>query len=155
VAADIESRLGADPLREPLWVLLARAHAAAGDQAAALEALRRAKQVLADELGVDPGPELQQVQAQVLAQDPALLPAHRRLPPGLAGPTAAPSPAARGNWPGSMPFGQDATWASGRCGSSDRPAPAGGGWPRSSPTGSLPPASRSGSTRHSLRRPAC
>jgi DNA-binding SARP family transcriptional activator len=41
VAADIESRLGADPLREPLWVLLARAHAAAGDQAAALEALRR------------------------------------------------------------------------------------------------------------------
>ena len=41
-------------------------------QAAALAALRRAREVLADELGVDPGPALRSLEAEVLAQSPGL-----------------------------------------------------------------------------------
>ena len=62
------------PLREPAWALLVRAHAAADDQSAALATIERARQVLAEELGVDPGEELRTLQARVLAQDPALRP---------------------------------------------------------------------------------
>jgi len=46
------------PLRERLWALHALALTRAGRQAEALEALREARTVLADELGLDPGAEL-------------------------------------------------------------------------------------------------
>ena len=44
----------------------------AGRQADALDAYRRARAALVDELGLEPGPELQRLEAAVLAQDPAL-----------------------------------------------------------------------------------
>src|SRR5258708_28613693 len=57
---------------EPLLVLgLYRS----GRQAEALAAVRRVRGLLADQLGVDPGPELQRLEQQVLRQDPDLLPA--------------------------------------------------------------------------------
>jgi DNA-binding SARP family transcriptional activator len=43
------------PLREESWRLLALALYDAGRQGDALAALRRAREVLADELGLDPG----------------------------------------------------------------------------------------------------
>jgi DNA-binding SARP family transcriptional activator len=41
-------------------------------QADALDALRRCTELLRDELGIDPGPELRELERRVLRQDPAL-----------------------------------------------------------------------------------
>ncbi|WP_222849338.1 AfsR/SARP family transcriptional regulator [Trebonia kvetii] len=57
------------PLRERLWALLMRALEAAGRRAEALEIYAQARQVIADELGVDPGSELQRLYADLLAAD--------------------------------------------------------------------------------------
>jgi DNA-binding SARP family transcriptional activator len=55
-------RLLADyPLREELWALLMRALYSSGRQAEALEAYAQAREVIAEELGVDPSAELQQL----------------------------------------------------------------------------------------------
>ena len=55
------------PLREEGWRLLALALYSSGRQADALSALRRARTILGDELGVDPGPALVDLEAAVLA----------------------------------------------------------------------------------------
>jgi predicted ATPase/DNA-binding SARP family transcriptional activator len=60
------------PLRERLWAELILALYRSGRQGDALAAYRRARAVLAAELGVEPGPELRKLQAAVLCQDPAL-----------------------------------------------------------------------------------
>ncbi|WP_435581951.1 BTAD domain-containing putative transcriptional regulator [Amycolatopsis thermoflava] len=69
---DLEAHTGAHPLRENGWRLLALALYRAGRQGDALAALRRARQALADELGVDPGPDLRELEAGILAQAPEL-----------------------------------------------------------------------------------
>ncbi|TSD93632.1 AAA family ATPase [Skermania sp. ID1734] len=56
------------PLREESWRLFALALYASGRQGDALAAIRRARNTLADELGIDPGPALAQLEADVLAQ---------------------------------------------------------------------------------------
>lgn len=76
--AGLESTLVADPLRERRWSLLMLALYRAGRQNDALRAFQRARTVLADELGLDPGPELRQLEAAILAHDPALQAATRR-----------------------------------------------------------------------------
>ncbi|GAA4397085.1 hypothetical protein GCM10023168_01720 [Fodinibacter luteus] len=70
--AELEHLVTLHPLRERLWALLARALYGAHRQGDALAALRRARDHLADELGVDPGPELRRVEELVLRQDPEL-----------------------------------------------------------------------------------
>jgi len=69
---EIEALLAEEPLREERWRLLALALYQAHRQADGLAALRRARQRLADELGVDPGPALRALEAQMLAQSPSL-----------------------------------------------------------------------------------
>ena len=68
-------RLLADhPLREGLWLLLMRALDGAGRHAEALEAYGRARTAIADQLGVDPGVELRQLYADLLAKDSTGIP---------------------------------------------------------------------------------
>ncbi|MFI6820505.1 tetratricopeptide repeat protein [Micromonospora sp. NPDC050187] len=57
------------PLHEPLQACLVVTLAAAGQQAAALGAYEEIRRRLADELGIDPGPELATAHRTVLGQD--------------------------------------------------------------------------------------
>lgn len=83
------------PLRERLWALLVRALDVAGRRAEALEAYARAREVIAEQLGVDPGSELQQLHAGLLAADAAPRPAAPPAPRPGRPPAAAPAPAPR------------------------------------------------------------
>jgi DNA-binding SARP family transcriptional activator/DNA-binding CsgD family transcriptional regulator len=85
---ELETLVARDPLREERWRLLTLALYRAHRQADALSALRRARKKLADELGVDPGRALRELEADVLAQAPSL-----DAPPPPALPTAPASPA--------------------------------------------------------------
>ncbi|UWP78559.1 AAA family ATPase [Dactylosporangium fulvum] len=69
---ELERHAQAHPLREQAVHLLATALYRAGRQADALATLRQARERLADELGVDPGPALRALEADVLAQAPHL-----------------------------------------------------------------------------------
>jgi DNA-binding SARP family transcriptional activator/tetratricopeptide (TPR) repeat protein len=60
------------PLREPFWVQLMTALYRCNRQADALEAYQRVRGLVADELGVDPGPELRGLHQAILTNDPAL-----------------------------------------------------------------------------------
>ena len=58
VLAEARERVDEAPARERRWALLALTLYRAGQQAEALQTLRQVRAVLADELGLDPGPEL-------------------------------------------------------------------------------------------------
>ena len=73
VLTDLRASVRAHPMRERRWALLARAEYQSGRQAEALRTLREVRAVLARELGVDPGPELVELERAILAQDPALV----------------------------------------------------------------------------------
>jgi DNA-binding SARP family transcriptional activator len=74
--ADLVGELGAlvaqQPLRERLRGQLMLALYRSGRQAEALSAYRQAQRELADELGLDPGEELQRLEQAILRQDPAI-----------------------------------------------------------------------------------
>jgi hypothetical protein len=82
------------PLREEGWRLLALTLYATGRQADALAALRRARATLAEELGIDPGPLLAEVEADVLAQRVELPAAPAVAVPAPAPPAEPPAPPA-------------------------------------------------------------
>ncbi|MFC4057223.1 BTAD domain-containing putative transcriptional regulator [Planomonospora corallina] len=87
---DAAEGLVAHPLRENAVRLLALAHYRSGRQAEALAALRRTREALADELGVDPGPALRTLEADILNHSAALDASRAVSAP--ARPSAAPSP---------------------------------------------------------------
>ena len=89
--ADLERLVTEHPMRERLWALLMRGLYLQGRQADALAAYERARRWLSDEIGVDPGAELQELHARVLAQDATLSPAAAasELPAPLRPPTFA------------------------------------------------------------------
>jgi WD40 repeat protein/DNA-binding SARP family transcriptional activator len=68
----LETMVREEPLRERRWGQLMFALCRSGRQAEALQAFTRARSVLVDELGIEPGPDLQRLQAAILAQDPKL-----------------------------------------------------------------------------------
>ena len=70
---ELEAAVRAEPYRERRWELLILALYRSGRQAEALAALRRVRARLADDLGIDPGPALQDLEGRLLAQDPGLL----------------------------------------------------------------------------------
>lgn len=69
---ELEALIVADPYREHIYAMLMLALYRAGRQADALETYRRARHVLIEELGLEPGPELTGLEAAILSQDPAL-----------------------------------------------------------------------------------
>ncbi|WP_326795094.1 winged helix-turn-helix domain-containing protein [Streptomyces sp. NBC_01808] len=82
LAAELGALLAQHPLREPLWGRLMLALHRAGRRSDALRTYARARRMLADELGVEPGAQLQEVHAAVLAggREPAPRPAAAERP---------------------------------------------------------------------------
>ncbi|MEU6414058.1 BTAD domain-containing putative transcriptional regulator [Microbispora sp. NPDC046933] len=66
--ADLERLVEVYPFRERLWGLLVLALYRSGRQTDALGALRRARALLAEEMGLEPGPELRRLEQAVLEQ---------------------------------------------------------------------------------------
>jgi len=70
--SDLESAVATYPYQEGLWELLITALYRAGRQADALATFQRVRSLLADELGLAPGPRLQELERQILVHDSTL-----------------------------------------------------------------------------------
>src|SRR5438477_7989155 len=85
---ELQVLVGEHPLRERLRAQLMLALYRAGRQAEALDAYQQAREVLVEELGIEPSPVLQRLQKGILIQDPAL-----ELRAGIAAPNGFARPA--------------------------------------------------------------
>ncbi|MGH3756277.1 AfsR/SARP family transcriptional regulator [Actinophytocola sp.] len=72
VAGELAALVDEHPLRERLHEFLMLALYRSGRQAEALEACRRARAMLVEELGIEPGPSMQRLETAILNRDPAL-----------------------------------------------------------------------------------
>lgn len=72
LVGELEALVREHPLRERLQAQLMLALYRSGRQTEALERYRQARGALADELGIEPGRELQDLEQAILAQDPEL-----------------------------------------------------------------------------------
>jgi DNA-binding SARP family transcriptional activator len=73
LVGEIETLVAEHPFDERLRAQLMLALYRAGRQADALEAYRQARTVLVDELGIEPGPQLRELEQAMLRQDAALV----------------------------------------------------------------------------------
>jgi DNA-binding SARP family transcriptional activator/WD40 repeat protein len=87
LVSELEAAVAEQPLREHLHGQLMLALYRCGRQAEALDAYRRARSTLVEQIGVEPGRELRALQDGILAQDPALEapPGPEELPAALDG----------------------------------------------------------------------
>jgi DNA-binding SARP family transcriptional activator len=72
LVGELEALVAEHPLRERLRGCLMTALYRSGRQAEALNAYQNARRALVDELGIEPGPGLQELERAILRQDPAL-----------------------------------------------------------------------------------
>ncbi|WP_198533747.1 BTAD domain-containing putative transcriptional regulator [Streptomyces odonnellii] len=127
VLHELKALVEAEPLRERASRQLMLALYRCGRQADALAVYGRVREALVDGLGLEPSPELQQLQRAVLTQDPAL-DLRRTAQPGQP-----PQPGQRGQPVGPVPAAQIPEFAL----PSPRPVPGPGALPAAGP----PPAS--------------
>ena len=80
---DLDAHAAEHPWRENAWRLLALALYRTSRQGDALAVLRRARTLLVEQLGTDPGPALRRLEADVLAHAPHLDPGIRGLQEGV------------------------------------------------------------------------
>ena len=73
LVAELESLVRDHPLRERFWGQLMLALYRSGRQAESLRAFQSARAHLVDQLGIEPGAELEDLEARVLGHDPSLL----------------------------------------------------------------------------------
>jgi DNA-binding SARP family transcriptional activator/WD40 repeat protein len=85
VVGELEALLEENPWRERLWGQLMTALYRCGRQAEALRAFQRARRILGEELGIEPSPELRQIEDLILDQSP-------ELGAPVEGPRLAPAP---------------------------------------------------------------
>jgi DNA-binding NarL/FixJ family response regulator/DNA-binding SARP family transcriptional activator len=90
VLGELHVLVGEHPLRERLRAQLMLALYRADRQAEALDAYQQTRDVLVEELGIEPSSALQRLQKEILSQDPAL-----ELPGGIAPLQGAASPSTR------------------------------------------------------------
>ncbi|WNG95531.1 BTAD domain-containing putative transcriptional regulator [Mycobacterium sp. ITM-2016-00318] len=72
IIGELEAAIADSPLRERRWGHLMLALYRAGRQGEALGAYQRARSLLAEELGVDPGPDLRRLESAIVAHDVSL-----------------------------------------------------------------------------------
>ncbi len=72
IVGELEALVTAEPLRERRWAMLMLAQYRAGRQADALRSYQRARTMLGEELGIEPGSELRALELAVATQDPTL-----------------------------------------------------------------------------------
>ncbi|CAL9568736.1 hypothetical protein SUDANB95_04748 [Actinosynnema sp. ALI-1.44] len=93
VLGDLEALLDAEPFRERVCAQLMLALYRCGRQADALNVYSRLRTTMVDELGLEPGRELQELQQLILAQSPTLaLPGRIAVVPPRAAPAAEVAP---------------------------------------------------------------
>ena len=87
LVSELEVAVTEEPFRERLHGQLMLALYRCGRQAEALEAYRTVRRTLVDQIGIEPGAELRELEGAILAQDPALAASEPSgaLPPALAG----------------------------------------------------------------------
>ena len=73
LASELEVAVNASPFEERFWAQLMVALYRCGRSADALRAYLRARRILLDELGLEPGPELRRIERAVLDHDPSVL----------------------------------------------------------------------------------
>ncbi len=70
VISELEALTAEHSYREPLWAQLITAYYVADRQSDALNAYRRLKTILAEDLGIDPGPTVRSLHDRILRQQP-------------------------------------------------------------------------------------
>jgi DNA-binding SARP family transcriptional activator len=120
VTAELAALAAAEPLREHVHELLMLALYRSGQQAAALAAYRQARKRLVDELGVEPGPALRELNQRILQSDPAL----RTAEPGDAADGGSVGPPAGRDGHGREPRSDPRPAGAARPGGDARPRPA-------------------------------